>query len=598
MTIKPVGQLKSFSRSFYVNIIVCLSFAAAVYVLVLNIFTTSRVLCDELEFNFYCKDLFIVNILYLAAGLFLFYALPKTGFVKKIRDYLNIPRNLFIFKALILSLIFVFGIILIFISDYRQVYDSRSILEAVEGLHSGDHSSFMHLGYLDIYPHLNGLVIFYYLLSLVAGNNLETVIMVINLIFLVLFYEELSAIGKRLGLGGTGQLLILFLGLIYLPLFLYILIVYGNIEGLAFCMLTIRFLLDFVNSSGRKECIIKGSLAVIFAGLACLFKQNSFVMIAALIIWLIFRCLSSGRYLKMIPTACLIAVMAASSLIPGQILCNISGYKTRGTNYMSYLAMGASEDTQNFAGGYNGFNAFSFVELDGDKKAQGELSTKIYKERVETFLSDPAYMLNFMTRKQVHQWSDPTYRANRSIQVMEEGPSNSSFMHALTGRVSTYVQSFVYEPYQLLVWTGVALFLWINCKRKDDLFADGLIFPLIFLGGFIFHTFWEAKSPYAYPYFISLIPAAVIGLRDFGIKAGELKKKAAKTDLKHMTFSWSYRFTVAAVTIILLLAAVAGLSSMRLQLNVETEEYKKYAHTGVFVQVEDGEDQDTNSISS
>ena len=338
MTIKPVGQLKSFSRSFYVNIIVCLSFAAAVYVLVLNIFTTSRVLCDELEFNFYCKDLFIVNILYLAAGLFLFYALPKTGFVKKIRDYLNIPRNLFIFKALILSLIFVFGIILIFISDYRQVYDSRSILEAVEGLHSGDHSSFMHLGYLDIYPHLNGLVI-----------------------FLVLLYEELSAIGKRLGLGGTGQLLILFLGLIYLPLFLYILIVYGNIEGLAFCMLTIRFLLDFVNSSGRKECIIKGSLAVIFAGLACLFKQNSFVMIAALIIWLIFRCLSSGRYLKMIPTACLIAVMAASFLIPGQILCNISGYKTRGTNYMSYLAMGASEDTQNFAGGYNGFNAFSFV---------------------------------------------------------------------------------------------------------------------------------------------------------------------------------------------------------------------------------------------
>ncbi|MBP5654302.1 MAG: hypothetical protein J6X33_02190 [Clostridiales bacterium] len=582
------------ARTFYICIVSVLSFAAAFYILVLNIFTTSRVLCDELEFNFYCGDIFFINILLIAAGLCLCVLIRKSGVYPKIRDFFNRGRNLLISKLILLSLIAAAGIVIISISDYIQVFDSRSILDAVEGLHTGDYSAFLHLGYLDIYPHLNGLVIFYYLLSFITGDKLETVIMLINLAFLVLLYGELSSIGKRLGLGAVGQLLILLAGLIYLPLFFYVLIVYGNIEGLALSALTARLLIDLAKASGTRRCIFTGIAAVVCAGLACIFKQNSFVMIMALIIWLFFRCVSSKKFLRLIPIAGLILVMAASSSVPGAILSRVTGYKTQGTNYMSYLAMGASEDTQNFAGGYNGFNAFSFAELDGDKKAQGEVAAAMYKERVNVFLSDPAYMLNFMTRKQVHQWSDPTYRANRSIQVMEEGPSNSSLMHNLTGRMSTYIQSYIYEPFQLLVWAGVALFIWINCKRRDDWFFDGLIFPLMFLGGFIFHTFWEAKSPYAYPYFMVLIPVAVLGLRDFAVKAKDLRSDIKKTDLKSLNFSWSMRFTMAAVTVILLMAAVAGLSSMRVQLSEDEAQYRKYAQTGVFVQ---SDNKDSSGIS-
>ena len=586
------GRLPGFARCFYVTVVAVLSFAAAVYVLVLNLFTTSRVLCDELEFNFYCGDIFIANIVLLLSGLFLCVALPKTKIYSKIRDLLNNKKPLMISKALILSLIGIFGIVLIASSDYKQVYDSKSILDAVEGLHTKDYSSFLHLGYLDIYPHLNGLVLFYYLLSFIAQDRLETLILLINLAFLILLYEELSAIAKRLGAGVIGQLLILIAGLLYLPPFMDVLIVYGSIESLAFCALTARLLMDLMSTTDKKKCVVKGILAVICSGLACMFKQNSFVMLFALIIWLFFICIAKKKYLKMLPMIGILVMMAASSSVPGIIFSRITGYRTSGTNYISYLAMGASEDTQNFAGGYNGFNAFSFADLDGDKKAQGDLALEIYKERVNTFIDDPAYMLNFMTRKQVHQWSDPIYRANRSIQVMEEGPSNSPLMRGLTGRMSTYIQSYIYEPFQLLVWAGVALYLWINCKRRDDSLINGLIFPLMFLGGFIFHTFWEAKSPYAYPYFVILIPIAVIGLRDLGSSISKFHSTHKKIDLKALNFSWSLRFTMAAVTVILLMAAVLGLSTMRVQLSDDEAQYRKYAQTGVFVQADNSDHSD------
>lgn len=41
-----------------------------------------------------------------------------------------------------------------------------------------------------------------------------------------------------------------------------------------------------------------------------------------------------------------------------------------------------------------------------------------------------------------------------------------------------------------------------------------LLLPMIFIGGFIFHMFWEAKCQYTVTYFVLLIPYCVKGLMD------------------------------------------------------------------------------------
>ena len=60
-----------------------------------------------------------------------------------------------------------------------------------------------------------------------------------------------------------------------------------------------------------------------------------------------------------------------------------------------------------------------------------------------------------------------------------------------------------------MILAGALLYL-IFCRKRDDL---SLFFFLTVLGGFVFHTFWEAKSQYALPYFTLLIPLAVDGYR-------------------------------------------------------------------------------------
>ena len=42
-----------------------------------------------------------------------------------------------------------------------------------------------------------------------------------------------------------------------------------------------------------------------------------------------------------------------------------------------------------------------------------------------------------------------------------------------------------------------------------------MLLCLIFLGGFLFHILWEAKSRYILPYIIILIPVAVQGIQHF-----------------------------------------------------------------------------------
>ena len=87
----------------------------------------------------------------------------------------------------------------------------------------------------------------------------------------------------------------------------------------------------------------------------------------------------------------------------------------------------------------------------------------------------------------------------------------------------------IMDIFALLTWCGCTVFYYINRK---NLSITQLIFGIIFLGGFLFHLFWEAKALYTMPYFIiSLIPAVYgldIILHKFDIGINRLINKLAK----------------------------------------------------------------------
>lgn len=62
----------------------------------------------------------------------------------------------------------------------------------------------------------------------------------------------------------------------------------------------------------------------------------------------------------------------------------------------------------------------------------------------------------------------------------------------------------------LHIWLifGAALLIF---SGKEELSPEMLLLMTVFVGGFVFHTFWEAKGQYTLPYFVLLIPLAVQG---------------------------------------------------------------------------------------
>ncbi len=53
--------------------------------------------------------------------------------------------------------------------------------------------------------------------------------------------------------------------------------------------------------------------------------------------------------------------------------------------------------------------------------------------------------------------------------------------------------------------------IWCLLSWRDRASGASLVPALVFIGGFFFHLFWEAKCQYTIPYFVLLIPYAAAG---------------------------------------------------------------------------------------
>lgn len=58
------------------------------------------------------------------------------------------------------------------------------------------------------------------------------------------------------------------------------------------------------------------------------------------------------------------------------------------------------------------------------------------------------------------------------------------------------------------------------------------LFAVVFIGGFLFHIFWEAACEYMLPYFIMIVPYGVMGLKD---AMGIIADKAGFRGIKRMS---------------------------------------------------------------
>ena len=356
-----------------------------------------------------------------------------------------------------------------------------------------------------------------------------------------------------------------------LPMIMYSSFVYGEIPSFAAlsvgCYLLLRLLGSGTAPHMLRRIIFTSLGSILFLTLSVMLRKNSLIPIIAVLLVLLFEALRFGRSVR--SRLCLLGMAVCLAVTSVGILPLVQKcYEKKsgntlssGVTAMSYLAMGMQEASRG-CGWYNGFNIDTYDTAGMDTALANEISRLAIDERLTYFREHPGYTADFYLHKHLSQWADGTY-ASRQATLATYGGRSAFFKEVYEGSLSGgYIEWC--NAWQNILYLGVLVFCIDSLKKRrkskvvghmadqtagqhgaDQLGADrhgadrhgadrhgadqhgadrhgadwhgadrlyvyvGLI---AVLGGFLFHTFWEANSRYIFSYSLLLMPYCGAGV--------------------------------------------------------------------------------------
>lgn len=321
------------------------------------------------------------------------------------------------------------------------------------------------------------------------------------IIILVAIYKIGNMISKNHKINKV-RLMVLFLTFLSLPMLSTF--VYGDIPSLAFALLSVYYMMKFMDYNKLKYF----TLATIFSMIAYMFRMNSLIFVIATVIYLLFNLfakITSKTVKENIINALLIVIFIVVSIVPAQIVNDyyINKYnldKSKEYPNISYILMGMSESWRG-NGWYN--EDIGEPALKNPESSKEEYAEKI-KDRLTYFSQNMGYTFRFYTMKLASMWSENTYSAVR-LNLLHE--SEDDYLNVIKEPLTFYQKA-------LLILMCVCSIIVLIQNRKN-LSVNVIYLLLIFMGGFAFHIIWEAKSRYIIPYIVVLIPIASIEINKF-----------------------------------------------------------------------------------
>ena len=303
-----------------------------------------------------------------------------------------------------------------------------------------------------------------------------------------------------------------------------------------------------------RQILFTGFGSILFLTLSVMLRKNSLIPVIAVLLVLLFEALRPGRNGKMRLGLLIMAVCLAVTsvgILPLVQKCyekKAGNTLSSGVTAMSYLAMGMQEASRG-CGWYNGFNIDTYDTAGMDTALANEISRLAIDERLTYFREHPGYTADFYLHKHLSQWADGTY-ASRQATLATYGGRSAFFKEVYEGSLSGgYIEWC--NAWQNVLYLGVLVFCIDSLKKRrkskvvghmadqtaghtagctadhmaDQLGADQLgadrhgadrlyiyVGLIAVLGGFLFHTFWEANSRYIFSYSLLLMPYCGTGV--------------------------------------------------------------------------------------
>lgn len=385
------------------------------------------------------------------------------------------------------------------VCNLAQVYSAETYEELLE------HSTYAGISlkqYMAAYPQQISLAFAFSLFfRLIHFNSIIELLRVLNIIGIMLIVLAIYKINILLSQKyKINKILLLLYIFTFASLFMLVTYIYGDIPSLALSLLCVYFMMKYVESNKIKYFFY----ASFFMMFAYMFRMNSLIFVIATIIYLFLNVVkerkTSSPKQNLIKIVMIIGFIAIS-IFPSFFIKNyyLNKYQLNKEDIYpveSYFLM-SIEESPRANGWYN--EDIANKALANPNTVKEEYIKKI-ENRLEYFVNNLDYTFKFYIMKLASMWTENTYSAIQN-NIIENNH-----------HIENFAKPLAFYQKILLILICLCSFIVLIQNRKN-LTLEVIFLLTIFVGGFIFHILWEAKSRYIIPYIIVLMPIASINLQ-------------------------------------------------------------------------------------
>lgn len=490
----------------YRKAVVLFSVAALSVLFLLSIFSTCFISSDQNEITFFCKDSILVNIFALTIFGIILVACTKSGYTQKIEGKIADDNCFKWTRVTLLGITMIIGLLWVVGTQYVPGSDQLDVMSSAYKLYIGETNMMEPGGYLDRWSNQVGLTMIEYYMCKFVGYYNFLFIQVLNVFGILFLYNTLTYIWDAWGASRLAQVGILFCGIIFFPFIMYASFVYGTVWSLTLSVFAVHAELKFFD-----DYKLRHLLCCAFAmGFAYQVKNNVLIIFIAMVIYGIICLLKDKKHI--VKGVVLIVSICLSVLIfditPRYMITRMTGYSlNQGVSNWSFIAMGL-QDEEHAPGWNNGYNYSTYVDNGCITEVQTELAKEEISNRIGLFAEHKGYAFRFFSLKIASMWNEPTYQSFWINQIRNHRVNFAAWIELFMSAKGYTIVARMMKFFQVFLYSGALL--WLLLEKRSD-FTKKSFFVLCFVGGFIFHMFWEAKSQYSITYVVLLIPCAVIG---------------------------------------------------------------------------------------
>lgn len=454
---------------------------------------------EIVSFNY---DNFFLNLITLAVSCGLVYLVYKLGSGISLR------------KCLVILSLWVLGFGLLFVASAKlqPTEDSYIVTFFARQAARGDYSYYHE--YFEFFPFQFGYVLyaelffrlFNILMPGVPSGFASLALQGMNVFFVLLAYISIvQCVGIIFGSETMQKLTAVLLAVCLPPLFMTT-FMYGNVPALGFACAASWMFLAFV----RDGCPVCGILCAFFLAVSVLLKLNSMIFFVAIVIlWLLTLIKKPTLISAVLLILTVICVLTVKAMPQNYYEARCDHDFGSGIPLTGWLAMGLHEG-QSCSGWYDTeFTTNAFTHAEKDPKLASRTALEGISSRLEVFVDEPVEALRFFGRKFLSQWNEPTYQSIWNNNVRTHYSEPGLIYRFLCQRAERAVVTAM-KLYQQMIFFGFTLGLVGLLFRRD---ISATLFPLVILGGMLYHLLFEGKSQFVMGYFVLMVPIAAYGYR-------------------------------------------------------------------------------------